>query len=155
MKKNENQFPRVGVGVMIFKNGKLLLARRKGSHGSGEYAFPGGHLEYMESFEECAMRETKEECGIEIDNIKFLYIGDLRVYSPKHYIQVSVIADWKSGVPEILEPDKCDGWDWYDMDNLPGPLFSTIQTAIDSYRSDKKYYKKEDFIRNGKKKSKK
>ncbi len=61
--------PKVGIGVMILKDGKVLLGKRKGSHGAGQYAFPGGHLEYMESFEDCARRETREECGIEIQNI--------------------------------------------------------------------------------------
>ena len=52
---DENK-PKVGMGIMILKDGKILLGKRKNSHGSGEYAFPGGHLEYMESFEGCAKR---------------------------------------------------------------------------------------------------
>lgn len=59
--------PKVGIGVMILKQGKVLLGMRKGSHGAGELAFPGGHLDYMESFEDCARRETREERGIEIE----------------------------------------------------------------------------------------
>jgi 8-oxo-dGTP diphosphatase len=39
--------PKVGVGVMIVKEATVLLGQRKGSHGNGEFAFPGGHLEYM------------------------------------------------------------------------------------------------------------
>ena len=57
---------RVGVGVMILKGGKVLLGKRKGSHGQGEYAFPGGHMEYLVGIEETARREVLEECGIEI-----------------------------------------------------------------------------------------
>src|SRR3989338_3768070 len=52
---DEQHQTKVGIGVLIFKEGKVLLCKRKGSHGSGEYAFPGGHLEYMESFTECAL----------------------------------------------------------------------------------------------------
>ena len=86
MKQNIKQKPRVGVGVMIFKNGKVLLSKRKGSHGEGEYSFPGGHLEYMESFEDCAVREVQEECGIKIKNINFLYLTNIKKYAPKHYV---------------------------------------------------------------------
>lgn len=57
---NEQQRPKTGVGVMILKNGKVLLGKRKGSHGEGEFAFPGGHLEYMEGFADCARREVLE-----------------------------------------------------------------------------------------------
>lgn len=78
---SDNQ-DKVGVGVMVLKDGKVLLSKRKGSHGSGEYAFPSGHLEYMEGFEECARRETKEECGIEIQNIKFLFLANVDRYAP-------------------------------------------------------------------------
>jgi ADP-ribose pyrophosphatase YjhB (NUDIX family) len=67
----EGQKPKVGIGVLIFKQGKVLLHQRKGAHGEGEWAFPGGHLEYMERFEEAAIRETREECGIEIQNLCF------------------------------------------------------------------------------------
>ncbi len=52
------QRPRVGIGVMVMKDGKVLLGKRKGSHGAGEYAWPGGHMEYMESFEDVAKREV-------------------------------------------------------------------------------------------------
>ncbi len=69
--EQQNQKPKVGVGVMILRNDKVLFGKRRGSHGEGEFAFPGGHLEYMESFADCAKREVNEECGIEIDNIRF------------------------------------------------------------------------------------
>ena len=78
-------YPKVGIGIMIFKKGKILLGKRKGSHGEGEYAFPGGHLEYMESTEEGALREIAEECGIKIKNLRFQFVANVRKYKPKHY----------------------------------------------------------------------
>ncbi len=131
---------RVGVGVAVMKDGKILLGKRKGSHGKGEYGGPGGHLEHLESFEDCARRETLEETGIEIDNIRFLCLTNLKKYAPKHYIDIGVIADWKSGEPQILEPEKCEGWDWYDLDKLPTPLFAVEPQYIEAIRTGKNYF---------------
>jgi 8-oxo-dGTP diphosphatase len=136
----ENQRPKVGVGILVFKEGKILLGKRKGSHGEGEYAFPGGHLEYMESFEECAKREIVEECGIEVENIRFHLLANLTKYAPKHYVHIGMIADWKSGDPKILEPDKCDSWAWYNIDNLPEPMFEACKMSLNAYYKTKQNY---------------
>lgn len=44
--------------------GKILIGKRKGSHGVGRYALPGGHLEAGESWRDCCLRELEEETGI-------------------------------------------------------------------------------------------
>lgn len=132
--------PKVGVGVAIFKNGKILLSKRKGSHGAGEYAFPGGHLEYLESLEDCARRETKEECGIEISNIQFQFLASVRKYTSDHYVHIGLTADWKSGEPKALEPQKSESWGWYDIEKLPEPLFEFCRLAIESFKTGRNYY---------------
>jgi len=137
--KDASPVPKAGVGVMVLKDGKYLLGKRKNAHGAGEYASPGGHLEYMESFADCARREVREECGIEIDNIRFLYIANLTKYPPKHYMHLTLVADWKSGDPKVLEPDKLVSWGWYDLDDLPRPLFETCRLAVDCYKSGRNY----------------
>ena len=132
--------PKVGIGVMILKEGKVLLQKRKGSHGEGEYAFPGGHLEYMESFESCARRETAEECGVDIKNIRFQFLANSIKYAPKHYVHVGLLADWQRGEPRVMEPDKSESWGWYELDNLPQPLFEMCKMGIDSFKTGEKYY---------------
>lgn len=132
--------PRVGVGVMILKDGKVLLGKRHGSHGEGEYSFPGGHLDYMESFEECARRETREECGIAIKNIRFLNLANVRSYAPKHYVNIELLADWESGEPRNIEGEKIGDWQWYDMDNLPDPIFEFSHQAILTHRTGRNYF---------------
>jgi 8-oxo-dGTP diphosphatase len=138
--EQENQKPKIGLGIMIFKDGKVLIGKRKGSHGAGEYSFPGGHLEYMEGFEECARREVLEETGMKIKNIKFQLLGNIKDYTPKHYIQIGLIADWESGEPKILEPNKCESWGWYDIDNLPEPIFIPVKYIIKAYKTNQNYF---------------
>lgn len=137
---DKNLRPLVGVGVMIIKDGKVLLGKRKISHGEGAYIFPGGHLEYMESFEECARREVREEAGIEIKEIKFLRVYNLKDFAPKHYVDVSFTAKWLSGEPKTLEPDKVDSWDWYDLNDLPTPLFAGMDKTIESYNTGRDFF---------------
>lgn len=132
------QKPKVGVGITIIKDGKVLLGKRKGSHGEGQWATPGGHLEYMESFKDCVLRELAEECGIEVENIRFQYLANMKEYAPKHYCHVGMIMEWKSGEPKVLEPDKCEEWKWFDINNLPENIFASSKWAIDA--------KKEGFI---------
>lgn len=140
MSKKPLKIPLTGVGVMIFKNGKVLLAKRKGSHGEGEYAFPGGHLEYLESVEDCAKRETKEECGIEIKDVKFQFVASVRKYVPKHYVHVGMAAKWKSGEPKVLESNKAESWEWYSLKKLPSPLFEFCRLAVLSHKKAIKFF---------------
>jgi 8-oxo-dGTP diphosphatase len=135
-----NLHPRVGIGVLVMKDGKLLLGRRKGSHGEGEYASPGGHLEHLESFADAAKREVLEETGLEIGPVRFLRVLNTTQYAPRHYVDIAFAADWVSGVPEVREPDKVERWDWYDLDDLPSPLFGTLPTAIEALRTGQRMW---------------
>jgi len=110
--------------VFIWRNGKFLMYRRKGSHGSGTISVPGGHLEFGESWEECAARETLEEVGCHIKNIRFLAAtNDIMESDAKHYISIWMNADWASGEPAIMEPDKVEELGWYTFQDLPKNLF--------------------------------
>ena len=112
--------PKVGIGVYIIKDGKLLLGERIGADQANTFSVPGGHLEYSESWEECARRETVEETGLEINNIRFLgSTNNVMLVDNTHSVTIAVLADWESGEPKNLEPDKCLGWKWYAFDEIP------------------------------------
>lgn len=131
--------PKVGVGVHIVHDGKLLLHKRKGEHGGGLWGGPGGHLELGESFEDCVRRETKEEAGIELGEIKLLCVTNLKFPDGKHYVDLGFLAEWKSGEPKVLEPHKNEGWRWFDINNLPGEdeLFGCTSFYKETYLSGK------------------
>lgn len=133
--------PQVGIGVLVFKDGKVLLGKRKDvGHGTGEYAGPGGHLEFGESFVACAKRECREEAGIEIRNIRFLRLSNIKKYDGKHYVDVGLLADWKSGNPQALEPTKLESWGWYDFSNLPKPLFEPEKHYLEALKTGKNFF---------------
>jgi len=123
--------PKVGLGVIIIKDNKVLLGQRKNAHGEGSWCPPGGHLEYGETWEECAQRETLEETGIKIKNIHFgTATNDIFTKESKHYITIHMLADYQEGEPQVMEPDKCEQWDWFTWDNLPQPLFVPAQNLL-------------------------
>lgn len=132
-------YPKTGLAVMVMKDGHILLGCRKNSHGAGTFASPGGKLESGESFEECARREVREEAGIEIKNIRFLRLLNFRFYS-QHFVDVGLLTDWESGEPQVREPDKCEGWAWCRLDNLPAPLFKGTESCIEAYKTGKNYF---------------
>lgn len=120
--------PRVGVGVLVIENGCVLLGKRKGSHGAGTWSAPGGHLEYGESIENCAEREVLEETGLRIRELQHgPFTNTVFEAEQKHYVTVFVLAKWESGVVETKEPEKCEGWEWFDWSNLPEPLFPPLE----------------------------
>ncbi len=119
-----NPSVRVGVAVFVLKNGEFLMMQRKGSHGTGTWSVPGGHLEFGESFEDTALREVMEETGLEITNVRFGGItNDIFENDNKHYVTIWLLSDWKSGEEYIAEPDKCVAQEWSTFEKLPTPLF--------------------------------
>lgn len=126
-----NNRPRVGIGVVIIKDGKVLFGKRKNAHGAGAWACPGGHLEFGESWEDCARREVLEETGLEVGAVRFGTVtNDIMESDEKHYITICMVAEYVSGEPRILEPEKCEGWEWFDWDDLPQPLFQSTVNQL-------------------------
>jgi 8-oxo-dGTP diphosphatase len=133
--------PKVGIGVLVLnQKGEALLLRRQNAHGSGLWGGTGGHLEHLESFAECAKRESREEAGIEINNIRFLCVTNFQDYAPKHYIDIGLVANYVSGEPRIMEPEKCDKLGWFSLDELPHPLFGPLPNYVRAYRGEKQYF---------------
>ena len=120
----DRQLPKVGTAAYIFRDGKFLLGKRRDGASTGTWCTPGGHLEMYESFEQCVERETMEEAGIEIQNIRFMtYTNDFLQGPGKHYVTMHFRADWKAGEASDVEPHKMGDWGWYAWENLPKPLF--------------------------------
>ena len=140
----------VGVGVVVVRrDGCVLLGRRKGSHGSGTWALPGGWLEKGESFVECALRELEEETGLSASAVasnggRVLpvvanNVMDLGVHSVTIFVRLSLAADADASQVRVCEPDKCFEWRWCDpSEPLPQPMFPPLRTLTtsDYWRDD-------------------
>lgn len=87
-----------------------------------------------ESFEECAAREVKEETGLDITGMEIVTVTNNVLSEPKPVQLIAVllraVLSGSNQTPINLEPEKCDGWDWYDWDRLPKPLFPPLETAV-------------------------
>ena len=126
-----NNRPKVGVGVIVIRKNKILLGKRKNSHGDGTWSFPGGHLEFNESIENCAKREILEETGLILKDVKMeTFTNDIFKKENKHYITLFVSSVLEKGDPKVIEPDKCEKWEWFEWNNLPKPLFIPIQNLL-------------------------
>ncbi|KAJ9491533.1 hypothetical protein VN97_g1728 [Penicillium thymicola] len=110
--------PKVGVGVFVFNAaGKFIIGKRKGSLGAGimskayrlysvikgTWGLPGGHLEFGESFETCAARETLEETGLKIEDVRFLNAtNSIMKAENKHYITIFMGGVCEEGIdPQV------------------------------------------------------
>ncbi|KAI7725598.1 hypothetical protein M8C21_033260 [Ambrosia artemisiifolia] len=125
--------PEIGVAVFILKDNKILFGRRRSLNiGAHTYALPGGHLEFRESFEECATREVKEETGLDIKNIELLTATNHLLSDAVHLVIIYMRAQLTdpNQTPQNIEPDKCEGWDWYDLNNLPEPTFGPLREML-------------------------
>lgn len=123
--------PKVGIATIVIKDGKLLMGKRKGSHGSGTWSVPGGHLEFNETWEECSKRECFEETGVEIQNPAFYWAtNDIMKEEGKHYVTIYMRAEYKKGQERITEPEKFLEVGWFDLNNLPGPRFVPLNNLL-------------------------
>ncbi len=131
IKRTLTMRPQVGVGVIVTKGNQVLLTRRSGSHGDGIWSVPGGHLEYGESPEACAIREVKEEVGVTIMNLAFRAItNDLFEAERKHYVTIWMEGNYVSGEPGIQAPNELSDVGWFSWDALPEPLFLPFQHLL-------------------------
>ncbi len=131
---------RVGVSCIIIDNDKVLLGHRckdkedtGGIVGRDTWTLPGGKQEFNETIQECAIRETKEECNLDVSNIKILTACD-DIASDRHFVTITTIADTYSGELKVMEPTKEDEWKWFDINNLPDNLYPPSINSLNYYK---------------------
>ena len=124
------QKPQVGTAMIITKDDKVLLMKRKGPHGQGTWSTPGGHLAFGETLEGCAAREAKEEVGLDVVDIRFRAVtNDVFEKTGRHY--VTVWMEGKAvGEPMIAAEKEVDEIGWFAWESLPQPLFLPLENLV-------------------------
>jgi len=113
--------------ALIFRHGKLLITQRQAqAHLGGLWEFPGGKRESGETFEQCLVREIREELGVEIS------VGELFAEVAHDYPEKSVqlkffVCQLLAGEPQPLG---CAGFRWVDKTELAGFDFPAADAQL-------------------------
>lgn len=110
------QNPKPAVGVYIIKKDKVLLAKRAIEPFKGYWDSVGGFVEEGESPAETAIRETKEETGLDIKIKKILGAGKDK-YGNQDTVVIAFVAEVTGGVPKAS--DDVSELRWFSLNNLP------------------------------------
>lgn len=114
----------VAVGVIVFKDGKILLGKRKTPVGDGMWGIPGGGVEYQEDPADAARREVFEEVGLKVGKLELMgYTSDVHTNNDLHYVTLRFITSDFKGKAINKEPDKCTEIGWFAFNELPEPMF--------------------------------
>jgi len=122
---------RVGVGLIIRRGDQVLLIRRQNAHGAGSWSPPGGHLDVGETFEQCAVREAREETGVDVDTVRFVAVTN-DVFEPegRHYVTVWLEGEYLAGEPAVRSTRELSDVRWFPWDRLPEPLFLPLENLL-------------------------
>jgi 8-oxo-dGTP diphosphatase len=116
---------------LIEREGRVLLMRRVGAHGAGTWSTPGGHLDYGETPDQCAIREVIEETGLRVHRAVFRGItNDVFDERGLHYITIWMQVEIESGEATLAAPDEAAEIGWFAWDALPQPLFLPLANLL-------------------------
>jgi 8-oxo-dGTP diphosphatase len=137
---HNNKLP-VSVHIFLEKDGSILLIRRQNT---GQYdnmwSVPAGRLDAGESISGTALREAREEAGIEIEALN---LGEPLIMHHKdergeRLYCFFLCMVWK-GNPINMEPEKCSRIGWFDIKVLPDDLLVHVKLAYEKLKEGKKY----------------
>lgn len=124
--------PKVGVGVLVVKERKVLLIRRAVDPERGKWSIPAGYLDRGEDPKETAVREAKEETGLEVvvNGLVDVY------YNPPQQGGASVFILYRANLigGEVQAGDDADEVGFFGSEELPELAFASTQAAIDNLK---------------------
>lgn len=134
---------KIGCEVFIRKGNAILLGKRgKAAYGTGTWALPGGHLELHERLVDAICREIKEELDGDVQPTDLRLISIVDDINPEidnHYVHVSFELRDPAFEPKLMEPDSCDEWRYFPVDDLPKNFFKPHNAIVSNYLQQQLY----------------
>ena len=124
-----DRFRVVPAAYVVVRRGDevLLLLRANTGYMDGYWAVPAGHVEQGESAIAAAVRELKEEVGIDVEPAELVPVTAMHRTGGNgdpidERVDFFFMASKWSGEPRLMEPEKAAGLEWFSLDKLPEPL---------------------------------
>lgn len=129
-----SRFP-IAVHLLFIKDGNILLLRRFNTgYEDGNYSLVAGHLEAGETVTQTAIREAREEAGVQIapENIEVVHVIHRKSNDERIDFFVQVKA-W-DGEIQNMELDKCDDLSWFPLGCLPVNMIPYVHFGLENYQ---------------------
>jgi ADP-ribose pyrophosphatase YjhB (NUDIX family) len=122
-----NPLPTVDIIIEV-EGGIVLIERKNPPHG---WAIPGGFVDYGESVEACAVREAREETGLNVRLKDLLYVYSRPERDPRHHTLTTVFVATADGMPVAADDAKAVGV--FSAQTLPAPLVFDHADILSDY----------------------
>jgi 8-oxo-dGTP diphosphatase len=134
-----NTFP-AAVHILFIRHGRVLLLRRCNTgYEDGKYSLVAGHLDGSETLKQAAIREAKEEVGVDIAYDQLEFVGTMHRMASMERLDFFLTALAWNPEPSNQELSKCDDIGWFSFTELPRNTIPYIKRAIENYCANKHY----------------
>jgi NADH pyrophosphatase NudC (nudix superfamily) len=125
-----NPFPTVS--VLVVKNDTILLGKRLAEPGKGKWALPSGYIEFEDDFLTAAVREVKEETGLDVEIISILNVQSAFLPAEHHFLNIYLLARVTGG--RLHSQDDLENANWFSLSEpLPEMAFIPDIDIIQAY----------------------
>lgn len=125
-----NPYPTVS--VLVINKDKILLGKRLAEPGKGKWALPSGYIEFEDDFLTAAIREVKEETGLEIEILSILNVQSAFLPTDYHFLSIYLLAEAIGG--NVSSNDDLEDVGWFSRSEpLPEMAFAPDVNLIQTY----------------------